>query len=209
MQYDKTIPIMEVDLYLNNVEYALPDELDVRVRWSKKDRTFVYKDILGCSTDRKSVYFEIDEQMSFYAGIVYPIIELKVSESVDDEIAGSGPIPVVIDPNPILDSDVESQSEFFDINPNADISQIRDAFILSLKKSYKEIYYTESKVSSIEIWDTSAKEIHLFTKTIEYDGEKVSIVITVDHTTDPELTLTKTITYLNGGIQIEEEVDDV
>jgi len=114
VQYDKTIPIMKVKLYSNDIEYALPEDMDVRVRWGKEDNTFVYKDILGCDDERTSIYFEIDEQMSYYAGIVYPIIELKFIADDQEHRAGSAQIPVVIDPNPILDSDVESQSQYFD-----------------------------------------------------------------------------------------------
>ena len=200
VQYDKTIPIIKVNLYLDGVSYILPDAIGVRVRWSKPDKTFVYKDILGCSPDKKSIYFDVDEQMSYYSGIVYPILELKITDGINNYYAGSAPISVIIDENPILDQDVESQSEYFDINPFIDIEQIRDSFVMSLKKCYKEIYKNEDeRVYLINIWEDNTKENHLFTKNILYyeDGRLSEISVT-DHTTGN--ILTKTLSYIEENI---------
>lgn len=86
------------------------------------------------------------------------------------------------------------------------VSQIRDSFILSYKKSYKEIEYTDGKVSTINIWDDNLKSIHLFTKNITYNVDgKVSQVVTMDHRSG--YTLTKTISYIGDMLAIEEVVN--
>ena len=80
----------------------------MNLRFSKPDKTFVYKAVLGCNKDRNTVYFDIDEQMSFLYGKVNPILELLL----DDMRAGSSPIPIEIDRNPIQNEDLESSSEY-------------------------------------------------------------------------------------------------
>lgn len=108
VQYDKTQPIVEVELFNNGKKYSLPENAIMNLRFSKPDRTFVYKAVLGCNKDRNTVYFDIDEQMSFLYGKVNPILELVL----DDMIAGSSPIPIEIDRNPIQNGDLESSSEY-------------------------------------------------------------------------------------------------
>lgn len=112
VQYDKQMPIIAVELNLSSASYTVPAGMEVRVRWSKPDNTFVYKDVLGSNADRTIVYFDVDEQMSFYSGSCDPIIELYIS---DTEKAGSSPIPIVIDKNPIQDSDIISTVEYADL----------------------------------------------------------------------------------------------
>lgn len=108
VQYDKTQPIVEVELFNNEKSYSLPENAIMNLRFSKPDRTFVYKPILGCNKDRNIVYFDIDQQMSFLYGKVNPILELILN----DTIAGSSPIPIEIDRNPIQNGDFESSSEY-------------------------------------------------------------------------------------------------
>lgn len=108
VQYDKTQPIVEVELFNNGKRYSLPENAVMNLRFSKPDRTFVYKAVLGCNKDRNIVYFDIDQQMSFLYGKVNPILELVL----DDTIAGSSPIPIEIDRNPIQNGDLESSSEY-------------------------------------------------------------------------------------------------
>ena len=108
VQYDKTQPIVEVELFNNGKRYSLPENAVMNLRFSKPDRTFVYKAVLGCNKDRNIVYFDIDQQMSFLYGKVNPILELVL----DDMIAGTSPIPIEIDRNPIQNGDLESSSEY-------------------------------------------------------------------------------------------------
>lgn len=108
VQYDKSQPIVEVELYNCGLRYTLPANAVMNLRFSKPDKTFVYKSVLGCNKDRNTVYFDIDEQMSFLYGKVNPILELLL----DDMKAGSSPIPIEIDRNPIQNGDLESSSEY-------------------------------------------------------------------------------------------------
>ena len=108
VQYDKSQPIVEVELYNCGLRYTLPANAVMNLRFSKPDKTFVYKAVLGCNKDRNTVYFDIDEQMSFLYGKVNPILELLL----DDTRAGSSPIPIEIDRNPIQNEDLESSSEY-------------------------------------------------------------------------------------------------
>ena len=48
VQYDKSLPVIAVELFLNGSTYTLPANADVKIRWSKRDKTFVYKNVLGC-----------------------------------------------------------------------------------------------------------------------------------------------------------------
>jgi hypothetical protein len=106
-QYDKTLPILAVSLYIDGEAYTLPASADLNIRWGKRDRTFSYNPALGCNSDRTVAYFEITSQMTSIDGMISPIIELAISGA----IAGSSPIPVVIDRNPIQDGDTRSAIE--------------------------------------------------------------------------------------------------
>ena len=83
VQYDKTQPIVEVELFNNEKSYSLPENAIMNLRFSKPDRTFVYKPILGCNKDRNIVYFDIDQQMSFLYGKVNPILELILDDTIE------------------------------------------------------------------------------------------------------------------------------
>lgn len=119
VQYDKSLPILKVDLYLNGSSYTLPASASVYIRWGKMDHTFVYKEVLGKSEDGKSVYVEIDDQMTYFFGNPAPILELKIGSNS----AGSSPINISIDRNPIQNGDVESHSEYPDLERAVEIAQ--------------------------------------------------------------------------------------
>ena len=104
VQYDKSLPIIAVELYSNGQKWALPSDANVKVRWGKRDHTYVYLDVLGCNADRTIVYFEIVEQMTVFYGEHNPVLEVLIGESV----ACSSYIPFYIDRNPIQRSDIES-----------------------------------------------------------------------------------------------------
>ena len=108
VQYDNSQPIVAVELFKNSERFVLPDGYEANLRFSKKDRTFIYKPVLGCNQGRDTVYFAVDEQMSMFYGKVNPIIELTYNGAV----VGSSSIPFVIDRNPIQIGDVESKSDY-------------------------------------------------------------------------------------------------
>lgn len=115
VQYDRNMPIIAVSLYKNGVIYSLPVGMTVKIRWGKKDRTFVYKEALGCNTGRNIIYFDVDEQMTYFHGKLDPIIELVDSSGSTPAMAGSSSIPVVIEKNPIQETDIESSNEYVDL----------------------------------------------------------------------------------------------
>ena len=108
VQYDNSQPIVAVELFKNSERFVLPDGYEANLRFGKKDRTFIYKPVLGCNQGRDTVYFAVDEQMSMFYGKVNPIIELTYNGAV----VGSSSIPFVIDKNPIQIGDVESKSDY-------------------------------------------------------------------------------------------------
>ena len=108
VQYDNSQPIVAVELFKNSERFVLPDGYEANLRFGKKDRTFIYKPVLGCNQGRDTVYFAVDEQMSMFYGKVSPIIELTYNGAV----VGSSSIPFVIDRNPIQIGDVESKTDY-------------------------------------------------------------------------------------------------
>ena len=108
VQYDNSQPIVAVKLFKNSERFVLPDGYEANLRFGKKDRTFIYKPVLGCNQGRDTVYFAVDEQMSMFYGKVNPIIEFTYNGAV----VGSSSIPFVIDRNPIQIGDVESKSDY-------------------------------------------------------------------------------------------------
>lgn len=116
VQYDNSQPVVAVTLYRNRSEFFLPNGYEANVRFGKRDHTFIYKPVLGCSSDRGTLYFNIDEQMSLIHGKALAVIELVKTDTSKDPavtmITGSSVIPFVIERNPVQESDVESSSEY-------------------------------------------------------------------------------------------------
>ena len=107
VQYDKSMPIIAVQLYSNGNEYILPENASAYIRFGKRDHTYVYNECLGCDQTRTIVYFAITDQMTIFYGEHTPIVELRIG----DTVAGSGSIPIWIDRNPIQNGDTESKSD--------------------------------------------------------------------------------------------------
>lgn len=108
VQYDRSLPIIAVELYKNGLLYTIPTNATIKIRWGKKDRTFIYKDVLGCDAERHIVYFDIDEQMSIFDGLHKPILEVTVG----GQSAGSTEIPIMVDRNPVQMDDIMSESPY-------------------------------------------------------------------------------------------------
>lgn len=107
VQYDKSMPVIAVQLCSNGNEYVLPENASAYIRFGKRDHTYVYNECLGCDQTRTIVYFAITDQMTVFYGEHTPIVELRIGETV----AGSGSIPIWIDRNPIQNGDTESKSD--------------------------------------------------------------------------------------------------
>lgn len=107
VQYDNQLPIIAVTLYNNGQPYVIPSDLSANIRLGKKDRKFVFNPALGCNQDRTMLYFEVTTQMVTDEGKLYPIVELASA----DKIAGSSPICVIVEKNPVQDDYIESSDE--------------------------------------------------------------------------------------------------
>lgn len=135
VQYDKSLPVIAVELFLNGAEYVLPSHAYVKVRWGKRDRTFIYKDALGCDASRHIVYFDVDEQMSFFYGPCNPILEVIISGNK----AGSSVIPFEIDRNPVQEGDLESSNEYIDLSKTVqEAKDARDEILSTMTKYYNK-----------------------------------------------------------------------
>lgn len=99
VQYDSLIPIIEVDLYSNGIPFVIPDNesVEMSIRWNNG----IKKDILGCSPDRSTIYFDISQEMSNKFGLFNPILELVVHTNETTQKLGSSKMIFNIDENPI------------------------------------------------------------------------------------------------------------
>lgn len=112
VQYDENLPVLAIKLFMDGETYTLPSEASVSLRWGKPDRTFIIKNVLGRNYDGNIVYVQIDEQMSYYRGMYYPVLDIIYQNG---NHACSSPIPVNVDVNPVQNSFVESESEYPDL----------------------------------------------------------------------------------------------
>ena len=107
VQFDKTIPILAVALYKGGTAYKLPDEAEANVRMGKRNNLYVYNPVLGCNEGRTLVYVAVTPQMTTQDGVFYPILEVLA----DGDVAGTSPLQLVIQHNPVQEDDLEDTSE--------------------------------------------------------------------------------------------------
>lgn len=108
MQYDKSLPIVAVKLYLNDIPFKLSSGASVNIRVGKRDGTTVYNPVLGCDTTRTIVYCEMTKQICAEYGSTPAILELMIGEN----IAGSSYLMLDIAKNPVQENAVESSDEY-------------------------------------------------------------------------------------------------
>lgn len=143
VQYDKQLPIIAVSLYVSGKPYVIPAEFDVNVKFGKRDKTFVYKPVLGCNADRTVVYFEMDQQMTLIHGPVSPILELSFVDGENVQRAGSSSIAIEIERNPIQESDIESTSEYIDLVESI-IDNLENAIVDSIDNLELDVGYLKT-----------------------------------------------------------------
>ena len=107
VQFDKTIPILAVALYKGGTAYKLPDDAEANVRMGKRNNLYVYNPVLGCNEGRTLVYVAVTPQMTTQDGVFYPILEVLA----DGGVAGTSPLQLVIQRNPVQEGDLEDTSE--------------------------------------------------------------------------------------------------
>lgn len=107
-QYDDTLPVLAVALYLNGQPYTVPDGAAVNIRMDKRDGHYIYNPAYGLSDDRQTVYVAVTLQMTTGAGEFPAILELVVG----GDVAGTSILPLAIRKNPVPEDAVESRDEF-------------------------------------------------------------------------------------------------
>ncbi|PWM56286.1 MAG: hypothetical protein DBX91_14035 [Subdoligranulum variabile] len=108
VQYDDTLPIIAVALYLDDQPYTLPEGAAINIRMAKGDGTYVYDPALGISEDRQTAYIAVTYQMTVVAGDYCPILELVVGGNV----AGTSRLPLHIATNPVPEDAIASTDEY-------------------------------------------------------------------------------------------------
>lgn len=108
VQYDQTIPVLCVSLKKGGTEYKVPSDADVNIRMDKRDGYRVYNPALGVNAERTIAYFAVTPQMSTGWGDYYPIVEITVGGG----IAGSAPIWLHFDRNPLPENAIISSDEY-------------------------------------------------------------------------------------------------
>ena len=107
VQYDDKLPVVAVSLYNNGQEYVLPTGADANIRLGKGNRKYVYNPALGCSSDRKILYFEVTKAMVVGYGRLPVVVEVING----DDIAASSTIIFDVDRNPMQLEDIDTSSE--------------------------------------------------------------------------------------------------
>lgn len=107
VQFDKTIPILAVALYKGGTAYKLPEDAEANVRMGKRNNLCIYNPVLGCNEGRTLVYVAVTPQMTTQDGVFYPILEVLAGGGV----AGTSPLQLVIQRNPVQEGDLEDTSE--------------------------------------------------------------------------------------------------
>lgn len=198
VQFDKSLPVIKVDLFNNNEPYVLPKNAVVKIRVGKPDRTFVYKEVLGTNEERTAVYFTVDEQMTVLAGILEPVLEIRLAMPSGDVIYGaSSPIRITIDKNPVQEYDVESKTNYpliYEILGEIDgfgqrLDRLEDQSVLSANTKI-EIHPEDYKLNTLII----SKDDKVINKVVE--GES----------SDPE---TDEIDINNQGYEDKEVVEEI
>jgi hypothetical protein len=109
MQYDKSLPEIEVHITKDGQEYTIPSGYSATIRWGKPDKH-------GCTAtgtvSGSTVTFQVTEQMACVAGRSKVTVEIVESDSSQ---AGTAKFEVIIDSNPIGDNTIVSDSEISDI----------------------------------------------------------------------------------------------
>lgn len=109
MQYDKSLPEIEVHITKDGQEYTIPSGYSATIRWGKPDKH-------GCTAtgtvSGSTVTFQVTEQMACVAGRSKVTVEIVESDSSQ---AGTAKFEVIVDSNPIGDNTIVSDSEIADI----------------------------------------------------------------------------------------------
>lgn len=168
VQYDDCVPILAVRLYQDGQKYYIPSNAESNIRMEKPDGNFIYNPALGCDTTRQTVYFEVTPQMAAFAGIVSPVVEIT-NERLS---VASSPIGIIIDRNPVQDSEITSTSEYKSVVRYAK-EAVDAAASASASKSVAKISEINAKTSetNAKASETNAKASETKAKTSESNAK--------------------------------------
>lgn len=118
MQYDKSLPVIAVNLRKNDAKYSLSNSYTVNVRFEKPDRTVVYNPVLGANSTYDTIYFEVSEQMATRYGDAHATLEIIYN----GDSANTAVFKVIVDRNPVQDGSIESSDEMVVITQSVNIA---------------------------------------------------------------------------------------
>lgn len=182
VQYDDTLPILAVALYLNGQPYTLPEGAAVNIRMDKHDGHYVYNPALGVSEDRQTAYIGVTLQMTTVAGCFAPALEIVV----DSEVAGTSNIPVVIAANQVPEDAVESTDEFKTIQQL--VAEVAQAAQI-VRDNAEGIQYVQENAANITAVAQNGENISAV-------GESIANVNTVAENLTPIQTAADNITAI-------------
>lgn len=107
-QYDQSVPVIAVELYVGQQPYSVPDGAAVNIRMEKPDGKHVYNPAKGVSNDRQTAYFDTTAQMTAAFGSSDPIVEIVIAGGV----AGTAAFHLDIDENPVPEDAYASTDEY-------------------------------------------------------------------------------------------------
>lgn len=154
VQYDMTLPVIAVSLKKAGVEYALPSGAACNIRLKKPDGTVVYNPAYGCDSTRKIVYFEVTVQMAIVEGELNPTIEVVVG----GKVAGTSPLRIIVDRNPVQIDDYESTDEMKTIEQYIEAAQeARDQSVAAAEESESWSGVSETWAGESQDWSEKSE----------------------------------------------------
>ncbi len=129
----------------------------------------------------------------------YNIADKKIYARHDDPLGGI----VQIAASPIHTheiADISGLQDALDAASGGTINNLDEMFTSARAAYYHEVNYTAGgDVSAIEVYATSAKTTHLYSRTFTYDASgNLTQILTTDRQ-NPGVSLTKSLTYTAGG----------
>ena len=152
MQYDKSLPEIEVHITKDGQEYTIPSGYSATIRWGKPDKH-------GCTAtgtvSGSTVTFQVTEQMACVAGRSKVTVEIVESDSSQ---AGTAKFEVIIDSNPIGDNTIVSDSEIADIQKAIEAGQNADKALETANQAQSIIDDVTEKAESASTLINNATE---------------------------------------------------
>lgn len=180
VQYDDTLPVIAVDLKSGGVNYSLPSGAACNIRIRKPDDTIVYNPALGCDSTRTIVYFEVTPQMGGVVGELQTVLEVILNAKT----AGTSPLRIVVENNPIKVDDYESMDEVQTIiQMVGEAEEARDEAVAAAETAAHDavIEVAAETFKSIAHYEatTTASQAYSIGDYIGYDGKLYKVTASI------------------------------